>query len=177
MTLCSPNDIALLLCPELLNSARVQIRCESGPPYTTQIKDLLLQDNVSVAPHMLSEARGAVAPPPQPFPPQALLCKMRVLVIGRRRVSKRLVFLDLAPLAAAGDADVLSHVRRALWHHPRAHGQTRCCSCLIFYRAAAIYWTSNTGRCTQQMYELAPTNPAGIPLSSKETVVSMEELS
>jgi hypothetical protein len=46
-------------------------------------------------------------------------------VIARRRVSKKLVFVDLAPLAAAGDADVLGHARRAFWKHPQTHARTR----------------------------------------------------
>ena len=131
LTVTSPDDIALLLCPRLLKTSQIKVCCGSGPPYTAQVKDLMLQDNVSVSPHMLSAAPGSIGLPPQPFPPQALLCKMRVLVVARRRVSKRLLFLDLAPLSAAGDADVLSRARRAFWHDADTQDQTRYSSCHI----------------------------------------------
>lgn len=130
LNLPCPENIPLLLCAKLLTARTVQISSfGSGPPFTAQIKELLLQDNVTVAPHILS-APNVSMDLPQPFPSQALLCKMRALVIARRRVSKRLVFVDLAPLASAGDPDVLGHTRRASWQYPHAQGQSRCFSCL-----------------------------------------------
>jgi hypothetical protein len=145
----SPDRMPLLLCPSLLHSTIVEISCGSGPPFRAHTKALLLQENVTVAPCVLSAPHGSGSQNlPQPFPARALFCKMRALVIGRRRVSKRLVFLDLAPLSAAADSDLLGHARRALWQHPGTQGNTRYFSeCPCEQQPCLRYAAGSTSSC------------------------------
>lgn len=123
---CPLDSIPLLLCPTLLGSPLVSTPSGSGPPFVAETKELLLQGNVTVVPSALTTPPCVPTDVPQPYPSNACFCKIRALVVARRRVGKRLVFVDLAPLASAADPDALGNARRACWQHPRTHDLTRC---------------------------------------------------
>lgn len=63
---------------------------------------------------------------PLPWPQGASACKLRAVVTGRRRMSKRLVFVDIVPLsslAGAADGDM---PERSSWAHPSTGAPSRC---------------------------------------------------
>lgn len=64
---------------------------------------------------------------PLPWPRGANTCKLRAVVTGRRRISKRLVFVDLVPLSSVACSDDGGMPERTSWTHPDTGQPCRCC--------------------------------------------------
>jgi hypothetical protein len=129
----APQALPIVICPRLLTRKHLVLTPAGiSPCFTAPLEPLLLQPNVAVAQVPLGMRPGAAEAAtlrsqlPEPWPCEACLCKLQAIVLARRRISKRLVFVDIAPVAAAAEPDVLTNRRRTYWTDPQTQQPCRC---------------------------------------------------